>query len=86
MLSRALDAKGVKWELAVETQGWELFAHFTRLGLGLAIVNAFSRTPPGVHARPLAELPTITYRLLRRAGSPLAPAAESLRNVVLAGT
>lgn len=85
MLSRALDAKGVKWELAVETQGWELFAHFTRLGLGLAIVNAFSRTPPGVHARPLAELPTITYRLLRRTGSPLAPAAESLRSIVLAG-
>jgi DNA-binding transcriptional LysR family regulator len=83
VLSRALEAKGVKWELAVETQGWELFAHFVRLGLGLAVVNAFSRTPPGVYSRPMTELPSVTYRLLRRASSRLPAAAESLRAMIL---
>ena len=85
-LARALEAQGVHWESAVEAQGWELFAHFARLGLGLAVVNDFVRAPPGLYARPLRELTPVTYRLLRRRGSALSEAAESLRVLLTAQT
>jgi DNA-binding transcriptional LysR family regulator len=83
-IARALEAAGVTWQLAVEAQGWDLFAHFTRLGLGIAIVNAFPHAPAGVYARPLRDLPSVTYRLLRRP-QPLSPAAQALRELVLRG-
>ena len=83
-LERALTARGVHWESAVEAQGWELFAHFARLGLGIAVVNDFVRAPAGLYARPLRELTPVTYRLLRRRGAKLSPAAEALRGCVLA--
>ena len=82
-LSRALEAEGVRWEVGVEAQGWEVMLRFVELGLGLAVVNEFCRLPSRVIARPLSGLPTITYRLVwARALSPaVAELAAELRAV-----
>ena len=66
MIAQALRAAGVRWQVAVEASGWELLVRFAELGLGLAIVNAFCRIPPGLVARPMPELPSRTYHLLQR--------------------
>ena len=58
--------------------GWPLMLHLVRLGLGLAIVNGICTPPRGTVARPLAELPRVRYRLLRRAGARLPAEAEVL--------
>ncbi|UJR80471.1 LysR family transcriptional regulator [Sandaracinus amylolyticus] len=81
-IARAMEAEGLAWSPAVEAQGWELMAHFARMGLGLAIVNAFCRVPDGLHARPLRALPSVTYRVLSRRGAPLPRAAEALRAMI----
>lgn len=82
-LARALEAEGIRWEPAVEAQGWELAARFARMGLGIAVVNAFVRAEPGVHARPLHGLAAVTYRVLRRDGEALAPGPRALRDALL---
>ncbi len=69
MVAQALRAAGVRWRVAVEASGWELLVRFAELGLGLAIVNAFCRVPEGLVSRPVPELPSRAYHLLRRAGS-----------------
>ncbi len=67
MIAQALRGAGVRWHVGVEASGWELLARFAEVGLGLAIVNAFCRVPKGMVARPMPELPSRAYFLLRRA-------------------
>jgi DNA-binding transcriptional LysR family regulator len=78
-IARALEAEGVRWDVAVEAHGWDLFAHFARLGLGIAIVNSFVRPPPGVHTRPLRGLEPVTYRVVSRGR--LSGPADELRSL-----
>jgi LysR family transcriptional regulator, low CO2-responsive transcriptional regulator len=65
--ARAMLSAGVGWELAVETHGWPAMLQFVRLGLGLAVVNGSVEIPRGLVARPVPELPTTHYWLLRPA-------------------
>jgi DNA-binding transcriptional LysR family regulator len=83
LIAHALEAAGVPWEGAFEAGGWELMLHYAAEGVGLAIVNDICRIPRGAVARPLPELPSLSYYLLhgRRAG--LSPAAEELKRSIV---
>jgi DNA-binding transcriptional LysR family regulator len=83
MLSHMLQSARVDWTVAVEASGWELMLHFVRLGLGVAIVNACCRLPPGVAGRPMPELPALQYYVFHRNRS-LAAGAEALKATLLA--
>jgi DNA-binding transcriptional LysR family regulator len=62
----------------IEADGWPLMLRFVQLGLGVAIVNGVCALPAGTVARPLPELGSITYRLVRRRGAKLPAEAERL--------
>jgi DNA-binding transcriptional LysR family regulator len=83
-LARALADAGVSWEVAVEANGWPLMLRFVELGVGLAVVNACCRLPPGLVARPLSELPQQRYFVLRRRGAPAQGAAARLATMLVA--
>ena len=83
-LAAALLAAGVAWEPAVEASGWEPTLHFVTLGVGIAVVNACCRLPRGLVARPLPELPSRTYSVIRRREAPLEGATADLRRAILA--
>src|SRR5690606_20186442 len=78
--ARATLAANVRWQVAVETHGWPAMLHFVRLGLGLAVVNGSVELPRGLVGRPVPELPTTRYFLLRAAR--LSAAAETLANLI----
>jgi DNA-binding transcriptional LysR family regulator len=80
---RAFAAAGVAWNPVIEARGWELALHFAQLGLGLAIVNDFCRTPPGLVMRPLKELAPVTYRLLRLRGRRLPKEAKVFEQLLV---
>jgi DNA-binding transcriptional LysR family regulator len=82
MLSRALGAAGVAWEIALEATGWPLMLDYARLGAGLAVVNDICPPPRGTVARPLPELPAIDYHVMHRSGAALSPQAERLRALI----
>ncbi|MFI7540330.1 LysR family transcriptional regulator [Actinoplanes sp. NPDC049599] len=66
LLERALAAAGAEWTVAVEAEGWPLISHFVALGVGLAIVNGCVPAPPGLVARPVADLPPVTYHVVHQ--------------------
>ena len=76
--AQGMRAAGVAWELAVETHGWPAMLQCVRLGVGLAVVNGSVKLPRGLVGRPVPELPTTTYWLLRspRLGSAASALAE----------
>jgi DNA-binding transcriptional LysR family regulator len=84
-LAQALASAEVDWRVAVEATGWELMLRFVALGVGLAIVNGCCRLPPGLVARPLAELPRVTYFVIHRAVGRLSDEAAQLRRELVAG-
>jgi DNA-binding transcriptional LysR family regulator len=83
-LARALLEAGVSWEVAVEANGWELMLRFVELGVGLAVVNACCRIPPGLVACAMSELPRQRYYVLRRRGAPAVGASEELARTLIA--
>ncbi|WP_437758218.1 LysR family transcriptional regulator [Sorangium sp. So ce1389] len=84
LLAQALLSAGVRWEPAVEANGWELMLHFVRLGVGVAVVNACCRLPRGLVARPIPELPRKVFYVVRRRGGELQGAPAELRDTLLA--
>jgi len=66
LLERALRAAGANWTVAVEAEGWPLITHFVALGVGLAIVNGCVPAPPGLVARPVTDLPSVTYHAVHQ--------------------
>ncbi|WP_437817233.1 LysR family transcriptional regulator [Sorangium sp. So ce1078] len=84
LLAQALLSAGVRWEPAVEANGWELMLHFVRLGVGIAVVNACCRLPRGLVARPLPELPRKVFYVVHRRGVELQGAPAELRDGLLA--
>lgn len=71
-------------EPPLEADGWPLMIHFVALELGVAIVNRLCKLPRDVVALPVHELGSVTYRLLRRRGAALSPAAQALQTRILA--
>ena len=82
-VSRALAGGGHTPRAVLEADGWPLMLKFVQLGLGVAVVNAICDAPKGVTLRPLAELGTVTYRLLERRSAPKSPKAEALAQALL---
>ncbi|AGP35143.1 LysR family transcriptional regulator [Sorangium cellulosum] len=83
-LAQALLSAGVRWEPAVEANGWELMLHFVRLGVGIAVVNACCRLPRGLVARPLPELPRKVFYVVHRRGVDLQGGPAALRDALVA--
>ncbi len=85
LVSRAFAARssGDVPDPFLEADGWPLMLKFVHLGLGIAIVNGICELPVGVVARPLPELGSVTYRLLRRRGAKLSNEAESLARKIV---
>jgi DNA-binding transcriptional LysR family regulator len=83
MLSQMLQSAQVDWRVAVEASGWEVMLHLVRLGMGLAVVNAFCRIPAGVVTRHIAELPALQYFVFGRKEG-LSGATQALKQSLLA--
>jgi LysR family transcriptional regulator, low CO2-responsive transcriptional regulator len=83
MLASALAAAGVSWRVGAEANGWELLVHFAHLGLGLAVVNGFTRVPKGLVSRPIRGLSPIRYSLLGREGAVQGEAVAALAKLVI---
>ena len=79
IVSAAMLSAGVRWEVAVEADGWPLTLRFVQLGVGLAIVNAICQLPAGVTSRPIPELPSTQYWLL---GKPRTRAVDELARLI----
>lgn len=85
LVSRAFARGGELLESPLEADGWPLMLKFVELGLGIAIVNGVCDLPKGVVRRPIAELGTVTYRLLKRRGVVLSEDARLLAQKLHAG-
>lgn len=83
-VGRALGDLAARADPPIEADGWPLMLHFAGLGLGVAIVNGVCHLPPGVVARPVRELGSVTYRVLTRRGAALPPPAARLHDELLA--
>ncbi|GID97350.1 LysR family transcriptional regulator [Amorphoplanes digitatis] len=66
LLERSLAAARVDWTVAVEAEGWPLITHFVALGVGVAVVNGCVPAPPGLVARPVTDLPPVTYHAVHQ--------------------
>jgi DNA-binding transcriptional LysR family regulator len=78
LLERSLGAAGVGWTVAVEAEGWPLISHFVALGVGLAVVNGCVPAPPGLVARPVVDLPAVTYHVVHQPGALADPRVAGL--------
>ncbi|MEV4517673.1 LysR family transcriptional regulator [Dactylosporangium sp. NPDC049525] len=84
LLEQAMRAAGVGWAVAVEAEGWPLIAQFVALGVGLAVVNGCVPPPPGLVARPVTDLPPVTYHLVHQPAALSDPRVASLLERILA--
>ncbi|GAB2605286.1 LysR family transcriptional regulator [Paractinoplanes abujensis] len=66
LLEQGLRSAGADWTVAVEAEGWPLITHFVTLGVGLAIVNGCVPVPRGLTAKPVTDLPSVTYHVVHR--------------------
>jgi DNA-binding transcriptional LysR family regulator len=82
-LERALAAASIAWDRAVEASGWSLLLHYAALGIGIAIVNDICRPPAGTIARPLPDLPSLSYWLLHRRDLDASDPASTLREPIV---
>ncbi len=84
-LEQALAAAGVPWSVAVEAEGWPLTVHFAALGVGLAVVTGCVQPAPGLVARPVDDLPPITFHAVHRPGALDDPRVADLLTRIRAG-
>ncbi|GGN32571.1 DNA-binding transcriptional LysR family regulator [Actinoplanes campanulatus] len=68
-LERALTDAGVGWTIAVEAEGLPMTLDFASLGVGLAVVAGCVEPPPGLVARPITDLPRVTFHAIHRPGA-----------------
>jgi DNA-binding transcriptional LysR family regulator len=82
-LTRAFASAGVEWSVAVEATGWELVIRFVEFGAGITIVNGCCRIPRGLVARPLRELPEVSYHVVARSGARLDAEIARFRRILI---
>lgn len=83
---RAMGQRGITPRAIRDADGWPLMIAFASMGLGLAVVNEMvtrEALPKGLVARPLRELGTLTYHLVRRRGRVLPKAADALSGLIV---
>jgi DNA-binding transcriptional LysR family regulator len=67
-LEHAAGQRGVSWTVAAEAEGWAQMLHFVGLGVGICIVNGCVEPTNGMVARPVDDLPPVTYSAIFRPG------------------
>lgn len=82
-LAQALASAGVSWQVAIEATGWPLVLRFVELGMGLTVVNGSCELPRGLVARPLHELPRVSYCLISRSGASRRGEVAVLRQLLI---
>ena len=85
ILNTYLKQAGVSWEAPLEATGWQLMMHFTKLGMGLSLVNGCCEVPAGCVAVPVRGLPSADYYLLSLKGNRPNPNVGFLRESILKG-
>jgi DNA-binding transcriptional LysR family regulator len=83
-LERAALKVGLTWSVAAEAEGWAQALHFAALGVGVGLVNGCVEMPPGTVARPVRDLPAVTYSALFRKADQESPAVRRLLETVQA--
>ncbi|GAB3846037.1 LysR family transcriptional regulator [Dactylosporangium cerinum] len=83
LLEQAMRATGAEWTVAVEAEGWPLIAQFVTLGVGLAVVNGCVPPPAGLVARPVQDLPPVTYHLVHQPAALTDPRVAGLAERIL---
>ncbi len=83
LVGRAFSGAGHEVQAPLEADGWPLMLQFAALGLGVAIVNGICALPPGVVARPVPELGSVTYRVMWRRDAALPAMASRLCERIL---
>ncbi|MGK5680153.1 LysR family transcriptional regulator [Actinoplanes sp. URMC 104] len=68
-LERALSEAGVPWTIAVEAEGLPMTLDFAALGVGLAVVAGCVQPAAGLVARPITDLPPVTFHAVHRPGA-----------------
>jgi DNA-binding transcriptional LysR family regulator len=84
-LERATTAAGVRWRVGVEAEGWQAMLRFVALGVGAAVVNGCVPVVDGVVARPVVDLPEVTYRAIGRPEVLASPRVEPVLRTLRAG-
>lgn len=67
-LEHAVLGGGVSFTVAAEAEGWAQMLHFVGLGVGICVVNGCVEPTTGMVARPVDDLPPVTYSALFRPG------------------
>ena len=83
-LEQASLKAGVTWNVAAEVEGWAQALHFAALGVGVALVNGCVEVPPGTVARPVKDLPAVTYSALFLKADQASPVVRRLLETVQA--
>jgi len=81
VLDAALVAKGVQVHVSAVARGWDVVLKLVELGIGIGIVNATCAIPRPLVARPVRELPQVTYVAFTRA-RPRADVVDLVRALV----
>jgi len=83
-LERASTKAGITWNVAAEAEGWAQALFFAGIGAGVGLVNGCVEVPPGTVARPVTDLPAVTYSALFRKADQASPAVRRLLDTVQA--
>lgn len=83
-LDQALRRAHVTASVAIETEGWAQMLHFVSLGVGLAVVNGCVVPGGDLVARPVSDLPTVTYSAVYQPARANDPQVRSLLDVLQA--
>jgi len=83
-LERAMRAAGVPLTVGVEIEGWPLTVHYAALGVGLAVVTGCVTPAPGLVARPVTDLPAVTYHAAHHRDACHDPRVAALLNAIRA--
>jgi len=80
-IATALRNEGIEPVVGATARGWEVTIKLVELGLGVGVVNAFCALPRSLLARPIPQLPNVTYQVFTRKDA--RPRAMSLANALL---
>jgi DNA-binding transcriptional LysR family regulator len=83
---RHAQGAGLRLDVVAEAEGWDQMLHFVAIGAGVCVANGCVQAVPGVVARPVEDLPPITYSTLSRPADRRTPPLVRLLGALRAGT
>lgn len=85
-IDRVLTGRGIRWNVAIETSGWEVMLQFVKLGLGAAIINGCCTIPRGLKAVPIEDFPPTRYYLLSKRNLRFSSGQQMLQDLIVEHT